>query len=190
MEYIAWGLSVLAALFVGGFLKSYMGRKGENLATKEDFNILLGQLTLQTQATEGIRNDISTKVWIRQLKKDIAFETLRNLANLRSAGLTAVLEFERNADGSHVKSEDVRRQAIAKYSESAQKLQESRILTLVGFNNSYYDMLGDLVHLSIELSSKHDAEIRDMTAIETLGMDIELRCTGIASLFRKDLEAM
>jgi len=29
-------LSVLLALFIGGFLKSYMCKKGENLATHED----------------------------------------------------------------------------------------------------------------------------------------------------------
>jgi hypothetical protein len=41
--WILWSLTVIAALFVGGFLKSYMGKKGENLATHEEIQKLVDQ---------------------------------------------------------------------------------------------------------------------------------------------------
>jgi hypothetical protein len=44
MQWILWPLSVLAALFVGGFLKSYFSKKGENLATHEDIQKLVDQV--------------------------------------------------------------------------------------------------------------------------------------------------
>lgn len=58
MEYVVWGLSVIAALFVGGFLKSYMSKKGENLATQED--VAMEKLNAEIDGiSELVRKDIS-----------------------------------------------------------------------------------------------------------------------------------
>jgi hypothetical protein len=52
-------LIVLVANVFKPFIGSYAARKGENLATKED----IAQLT---KIAEGIRAEISDKVWDRQ----------------------------------------------------------------------------------------------------------------------------
>ena len=65
---------IVAALFGGGivalmlksFLSSYMAEKARNLATREDFDLLLEQLRKTTQETESIRNELSSRHWLRQ----------------------------------------------------------------------------------------------------------------------------
>ena len=64
------------------FIGSYAAKKGENLATKED----IAQLT---KIAEGIRAEISDKVWDRQkqweLRRDAVSDSVRALTDLDSA---------------------------------------------------------------------------------------------------------
>jgi hypothetical protein len=64
------------------FLGTYSGKKGENLATKEDIAEL-------TTIAEGIKAKISDDVWDRQeqwkLKRDVVFDAIRALADLDGA---------------------------------------------------------------------------------------------------------
>src|SRR5437763_10539782 len=55
-----WTVMVLAlgAAGIGAFAGAYLKRRGENLATKEDFDVLLQQLKAQTKATEEIKADV------------------------------------------------------------------------------------------------------------------------------------
>ena len=55
-------LSWLVAAGVGSFVGSYFKKKGENLATKEDFQQVLDQLTKQTEATEKIKGSIAIAI--------------------------------------------------------------------------------------------------------------------------------
>jgi hypothetical protein len=79
---IIWALSVVVSLFIGGFLKSYMSKKGENLATKEDIAEL-------TRVQKEIEAKISDEVWNRQrkweLKKEVVLEAVRELSNLETS---------------------------------------------------------------------------------------------------------
>ena len=56
------------------FIGSYAAKKGENLATKQD----IAQLT---KIAEGIKAEISDKVWDRQkqweMRRDVVFEMVR-----------------------------------------------------------------------------------------------------------------
>jgi hypothetical protein len=54
-------LAVLVGL-ISAYLASYVKKKGENLATKEDFHELLRQLKLTTQATEQIKAQSSSQI--------------------------------------------------------------------------------------------------------------------------------
>ncbi len=61
----ASGLVILIVIIgagVGSFLGSYLKSKGEHLATKEDFDELLGQIKAQTAATEEIKGEIQQKL--------------------------------------------------------------------------------------------------------------------------------
>ena len=63
-----WWLYLLAviATIVSGFLGAYFQRKGENLATKEDFESLLEQVKKTTTATENIKIDLAKGNWLHQ----------------------------------------------------------------------------------------------------------------------------
>jgi hypothetical protein len=71
----------------GGFLGSYLKRKGENLATHEDIGRLVDQVRAVTKATKEIEAKISDDVWDRQkrweLKREVLFETMKKLALVR-----------------------------------------------------------------------------------------------------------
>ena len=68
---ILWVLSLILALFIGGFWKSYMAKKGENLATHEDIDKLVEQVSAVTKATKDIEAKISSEVWDRQRRWDL-----------------------------------------------------------------------------------------------------------------------
>jgi hypothetical protein len=99
-----WGLSIIVALFVGGFLKSYMSKKGENLATHEDISKLVEQVEAVTRATKEIEAKISDEVWNRQklweMKREIIFQTIKTMAHVDSQleSLNAVQQFEHSPD--------------------------------------------------------------------------------------------
>lgn len=56
----------LTVPFIGGFLGAYAKKKGESLATKEDFDSLLEQLKKTTATTEGIKADMAKGSWLHQ----------------------------------------------------------------------------------------------------------------------------
>jgi len=78
---------------IGAYLGSYLKRKGENLATHEDIDKLVGQVRAVTTATKEIEAKISSDVWDRQkhweLKRDALFEAMREAATLQEK-LTAM----------------------------------------------------------------------------------------------------
>lgn len=65
-----WWSYLLALIvpFFGGFLCAYLKKKGESLATKEDFDSLLEQLkeTTTTTTTEGIKTELAKGSWLHQ----------------------------------------------------------------------------------------------------------------------------
>lgn len=77
---VVWLLSILGALFIGGYLKSYFSKKGENLATKEDIEKL-------TRVQEEIKAELSERTWSKQrhwdLKRDTALEVMRVFGELQ-----------------------------------------------------------------------------------------------------------
>lgn len=74
---------------LGAFLGSYLKRKGEHLATRDDFDELLLQIKAQTKVTEEIKQELSGKLWIAQkqweLKREIYKSVLEVIDETRSA---------------------------------------------------------------------------------------------------------
>ncbi len=91
---VAWGLTTLVTAFIGSYLAGYLRRKGENLATHEDIDKLVKQVSAVTQATKEIEAKISNEVWDRQrrweLKREALFELIKRLAALKDV-LTELL---------------------------------------------------------------------------------------------------
>jgi hypothetical protein len=75
---------------LGAYFGAYLRRRGENLATKSDFDELLQQLGRQTQQVEVIKSEIARAGWVHQrrweLSRDLYFELLRTLEELRQKG--------------------------------------------------------------------------------------------------------
>ena len=78
---------VVIATFVGGFLGAYFKRKGENLATKEDYKSLLEQVKKTTSETESIKINLAQGNWLHQqswyLKEKYYTGLLEALYNLK-----------------------------------------------------------------------------------------------------------
>lgn len=79
----------LIASGVGAFIGSYARKKGENLATHEDVDKLVQQMSAVTQATKEIEAKISNDLWERQRKWDVKrealFETIKTLGTVQDA---------------------------------------------------------------------------------------------------------
>jgi len=87
--WIQDALLVLGSLFVGGYLRGYMSKKGENLATHEDIDKLVEQVKAVTQATKDIEARISDDVWNRQkrweIKREALIEVVRSVSSASEA---------------------------------------------------------------------------------------------------------
>jgi len=100
LTVVLWVLSVVLALFIGGFLKSYMSKKGENLATHEDIEKLVDQVKAVTQTTKEIEARISGELWDRQkqweMKRDVLFEATKRVSAAFQAlnGLDSFIQTE------------------------------------------------------------------------------------------------
>jgi hypothetical protein len=79
-----WLLILMSLIAAGGgsFLGSYLKKKAENLATKEDFEQFLAQLKKQTEATEKIKGEVTeqTASSIERLRAKLA-EPLESFKN-------------------------------------------------------------------------------------------------------------
>lgn len=79
---IMWALSVIVALFVGGYLKSYMGKKGERKALDEDLQLILREVREVTHTQEDIKKQISGRQRLWELKREIAYDILKTSGTL------------------------------------------------------------------------------------------------------------
>ena len=65
---LPWWSYLIALIFpfIGGYLVAYAKKKGEGLATKEDFYSLLEQVKATTVATEEIKTEMAKGSWLHQ----------------------------------------------------------------------------------------------------------------------------
>jgi len=91
-----WGFVAILLLFWRAFIPEYLKEKGKNLATHEDINKIIDQVTAVTQATKEIEAKISDEVWNRQkhweMKREVLFELTKAMSSGADA-LTAVYSF-------------------------------------------------------------------------------------------------
>jgi hypothetical protein len=99
-NFVAWALTTLVGAFVGSYLASYLKKKGENLATHEDIDKLLEQVSAVTTTTKEIEAKISSDVWDQQkrweLKRDTLFEVTKKIGLAEDALYTLHSVYEMN----------------------------------------------------------------------------------------------
>jgi hypothetical protein len=97
-------LVLYGLMLVGGiYFKSYFDKKGENLATKEDFKDLKTQTAELRQTTKEIEAKIDDQVWNRQrqweLKRDILFDATKRLSDADNKLLSLNTFWQHKIDG-------------------------------------------------------------------------------------------
>lgn len=89
LALVAGCVLTLVVILLTEHWKSYAGRKGENLATHEDIDMVLEQVKAVTQTTKEIEAKISTDVWDKQkrweLKRDTLFAVAKELSSMENA---------------------------------------------------------------------------------------------------------
>jgi hypothetical protein len=72
---------VITAVVSGAaaYLGSYLRKKGENLATHEDINMLVKQVSAVTTTTKQIEAKISNEVWRRERKSELQLKAIESL---------------------------------------------------------------------------------------------------------------
>jgi hypothetical protein len=90
VSYLALVITSVIAGAIGAFLGAYLKRRGENLATKADFDSLMGQLREQTREVEAIKSEIAQAGWVHQrrwdLKRELYWQLLEMLEELKQKG--------------------------------------------------------------------------------------------------------
>lgn len=70
----------------GAYFGSYLKTKGKNLATREDIDGVVEQVSAVTQATKEIETKISSDLWDRQkqweMKREVLFEATNSVARV------------------------------------------------------------------------------------------------------------
>src|ERR1700733_10960347 len=98
MEKLGWILLMALASCFGSFIGSYSKKKGENLATKEDFRELKAQTAELRQATKEIESKIEDQVWDRQrqweLKRDAVLGVIQALSATEDALMKACVFYQ------------------------------------------------------------------------------------------------
>jgi hypothetical protein len=176
-QWILWPLSVIASLFIGGFLKSYMGKKGENLATHEDIGKLVEQMSRVTEATKKIEAKISDEVLTRQrnrdVKREVMFELVKELSTLQynttrfSAAKTVALAAKSDPDAAErKKATDLLSQETIRYQEQLDSFWKCRALATVVCNQPFLEKLetieriGSVVWARILENQEHDGQLQ------------------------------
>lgn len=87
-SFLFWVVTILCS-GAGAYLGAYLKKKGENLATKEDFRELKEQTRDLAQTTREIEARIDDQVWNRQrqweMKRDILLELVRSMDSFDQA---------------------------------------------------------------------------------------------------------
>jgi hypothetical protein len=128
-----WGIPVLSLITAGAgaYIGSYLKKRAENLATKDDFNDLKAQTAALTQTAKQIEAKISDEVWASQrqfeMKQDGAFKALKAYHRFR------------DACGAFVSAEEKYRKADSE--SAAEKLGDERVNAAVEWRQA----LGKLV---------------------------------------------
>jgi hypothetical protein len=190
-----WVLALIPLVFsgIGAYFGSYLKKKGENLATREDIKGVLEQVRAVTTVTKEIEAKISSEVWDKQrrweLKRDILLEAAKRLANAAEAlkNLDVVLRTEI----AHQKREDdivwtqLKVAENNKWFAAAALLDESRLYVSVTCETETAASLDNYrvqaIQVAGEISQgKIDAYIR-------LGPELMKAYTVVKDAIRKEL---
>jgi hypothetical protein len=145
----------------GAYLGSYLKKKGENLATREDITDLVTQVRAVTTATKEIEAKISDAMWDRQkrweLKREALLEAARSVAIVkdRLSQVHAVYQTEKNAmkNGEPARPEK-QTEVFGNWNAAADSLEQSTLLVGLVCGKEVTDVLMSFNLFTRTLSQK------------------------------------
>jgi hypothetical protein len=144
LHLLIGALIYLGGLVTQNFLPSYLKKKGENLATKEDIQELAKQTAILTQTTKEIEARISIEVWARQQRWDVQktalLESLKELATAETFLSRLVYTFSRTTE-KHGDWAEQRKEANEKYADAINNFRRTLLSTEIVCGRAIGDQL-------------------------------------------------
>jgi hypothetical protein len=177
----------VAAITFTAFFKGYGAKKGENLATHEDIQKLVDQVRAVTAATEEIKAQVSSEQREWELKKEVLFEAVRDMATLqhaawRVASLSAVARRNPNSENA-IRS---RLEAATELNVAISAFWKSHTLIDITFGA---DVSGGFGALGAKLDALGRTPATETEEIEEKIKEITGLLEGLSVLIRKDILA-
>jgi hypothetical protein len=83
-KFASWFVASALGAGVGAYISSYLKKKGENLATHEDIDKLIDQVSAVTKATKQIEATISNETWQRERRAELQLKLIDSVNELIS----------------------------------------------------------------------------------------------------------
>jgi len=134
----------------GIYLSSYLKKKAEGLATKEDFADLKEQTAELTRTTKKIEAEINEDLWGRQkrweLRRDLLFETAKTTGVVKDA-LTTMHAIHMTDKRNAAKGKPIRvekqTEAYAAFNKAAQELDQAFMLVAIACGDDVRNKVGE-----------------------------------------------
>jgi hypothetical protein len=190
---ILTALATLVSAFVGSYLAGYLKQKGQNLATHEDIDKLVDQVTAVTTTTKRIEAEISSDVWDRQkqweLKRDTLLQAARRMADtekaiLRLEGVLKV-ETENAKNGTSSDLSQQQNDAIADWRSAMFAADETALLVNLVCGRDAGQLFTNLNSISGETVKR--ILLKDTSAYVKACREIEMRAGLIREFIRREL---
>jgi hypothetical protein len=145
----------------GAYLGSYLKKKGENLATHEDINKLVDQVSAVTTATKQIETKISSDLWDRQkqweLKREVLFDAAKKLSEVDNRLLSLHTFWEHLLQGKIEGEESwiqLKNKYVTEWRDSMRSLEETESLIFVTCSRETMLAFAEFTDLLRNTSSK------------------------------------
>lgn len=184
-------MAITAAIAGGAaFLGSYLKKKGESLATKEDIEDLRKQTAILTQTTEGIKARISIDLWSRQQRWDVQksalLDTLKELASSEALLFAAVYAFQVTKSNESPEAKEQRKDANEKYFGAIRAFWRTKLAMEIVCGKEIADQFQDIDRLMAMTARK--MKDRDYGGVWKHYEEIQTAKIQLGNLIRKQLE--
>jgi hypothetical protein len=177
--YTATGLKILIGVLIG-YLVGYAKKKGENLATHEDLERVVEQMSAVTTATKAIEAKISSDVWDRQkrweLKREVLFEATKRIADIEDAllSLDSALKVVVKQQKEGVTSTETIYEQSMKWSRASTAFDETKLLVAMVCDKETKDAFEGYGLFALQVATKISP-----------GKDWEIYLKSTPELFKK-----
>lgn len=193
LSYPGIAFASLIGTIIGAFATGYFKTFGKNLATHQDMENMLEQVSATTERTKSIEAAISDDVWDRQrqweMKRDALFEAVRTLGKLDDALLELYSAYNVELPEDEQKKLLVEESRATRYSnwyEASVNFDAARFLAELVSGKNMNDALDQYIILSrtVSLEIKKGAPASYMdTAIERFK-----KIQSVYAVIRKELD--